>query len=93
MGTLKQFSHALREAGEGAIFSKFYIKDAYKLVPAKTEDYRLQGFCWLGKYFVETRLAFGGVSSPINFDRLGKTKDLIVCLRSGTPRKNVSSSG
>ena len=93
MGTLKQFSHALRDAGEGAIFSKFYIKDAYKLVPAKTEDYRLQGFCWLGKYFLETRLAFGGVSSPINFDRLGKTKDLIVCLKSGTPRKNVLSSG
>ena len=89
MGTPKQFSHALRDAGEGAVFSKFDIKDAYKLVPAKTEDYKLQGFCWLGKYFVETRLAFGGVPSPINFDRLGKTKDLVVCLRSGTPRKNV----
>ena len=58
MGTAKKFSYTLLEAGENARFSKFDIKDAYKLVPAKVEDFRLQGFCWLGKYFVETQLTF-----------------------------------
>ena len=59
------------------------------VLPAKPEDYRLQGFCWLGRYFVETRLSFGGVPSPCNFDRLGNTKDLVVCLKSGTRRSAV----
>ena len=89
MGTAKQFGTALRAAGKDAVFSKFDIQDAYKLIPAKTEDYRLQGFSWLGKYFVETRMSFGGVPSPCNFDRLGKTKDLIVCIKSSTPRSSV----
>ena len=89
MGTAKQFSYLLRNAGKGAKFSKFDIQDAYKLVPAKTGDYRLQGFQWLGRYFVELMMSFGGMPSPCNFDRLGKTKDLLVCLASGTPKSWV----
>ena len=89
MGTAKQFSFALKDAGKDAVFSKFDICDAYKLMPAKVEDYRLQGFFWLGRYFVETRQPFGGVPAPCNFDRLGNTKDLIVCILSGTPRNLV----
>ena len=89
MGTAKQFGGALKKAGKNAVFSKLDIQDAYKLVPAKPEDYRLQGFSWLGKYFVETRLSFGGVPSPCNFDRMGSTKDLIVCLKSNTKRNAV----
>ena len=89
MGTAKSFGTALKHAGKDAIFSKFDIQDAYKLMPAKPEDYRLQGFTWLGKYFIETRQSFGGVPSPCNFDRLNKTKDTVICLRSGTPRGAV----
>ena len=44
----------------------------------------------MGRYFVETRMSFGGKPSPTNFDGLAKTKDLLVCLRSGTPRSNVT---
>ena len=86
MSTAKQFSYAVREAGVGAIFSKFDICDAYKLVPAKLEDFRLQGFKWLGKFFCETQECFGSKASVCNFDRLGSTKDLLVCLNSNTPR-------
>ena len=39
---------------------------------------------------METRMSFGGKPSPTNFDGLAKTKDLLVCLRSGTPRSNVT---
>ena len=67
MGTAKQFGTALKAAGKDAVFSKFDIQDAYKLIPAKTEDYRLQGFSWLGKYFVETRLSFGRGAFPMQF--------------------------
>ena len=38
---------------------------------------------------METQQGFGGVPSPSNFDRLAKTKDLIVCIKSGTPRSQV----
>ena len=86
MGTAREFSYLLREAGKNARFSKFDIRDAYKLIPAKPTDYRLQGFRWLNKYFVEIMMSFGGKPSPCNFDRLGKTKDLLACIRSGTPR-------
>ena len=89
MGTAKNFCTALKNVGKDAVFSKFDIQDAYKLMPAKPEDYRLQGFSWLGKYFIETRQSFGGVPCPCNFDRLNKTKDTVICLKSGTPRGAV----
>ena len=89
MSTAKAFSMALRKAGKGARFSKFDICDAYKLIPAKTADLRLQGFTWLGKYFCETQGTFGGIGSVCNFDRLGNTKDTLVCIRSQTPKDTV----
>ena len=84
MGTAKQFGFGLARAGKGAKFSKFDLQDAYKLMPAKKKDFRLQGFRWLEKWFVETQQGFGGVPSPSNFDRLPKTIDLVVCIESGT---------
>ena len=64
MGTARQFSYALKRAGRNAKFSKFDLQDAYKLIPARKKDFRLQGFCWLGKAFAETQQGFGGVPSP-----------------------------
>ena len=89
MATARSFSYGLRKAGKEAVFSKFDIRDAYKLVPAKPKDYRLQGFKWLGKYFCETREIFGSIASVSNFDRLSNTRDLLVRLKSSTPRDNV----
>ena len=89
MGTARQFGYGLSRAGKGAVFSKFDLKDAYKLMPARKDDFRLQGFRWLGKWFVETQQSFGGAPSPSNFDRLPKTMDFLVCIESKTPRDQV----
>ena len=89
MSTPKEVGFAIREAGQGAVFSKYDIRDAYKLVPAKPEDLKLQGFKWLNKYFCETQETFGSKVSVCNFDRLANTKDLVVCLNSGTPRNKI----
>ncbi len=89
MSTAKKFSYELKKAGKDAKFSKFDIEEAYKLIPQKTEDIRLQGFTWLGKYFCETQGTFGGIGSVCNFDRLGNTKDRVVCVKSNTPRNAV----
>jgi len=86
MATAKEFSYGLRESGQYAKFSKFDICDAYKLVPSKPEDFKLQGFVWLEKYFCETQQTFGSRASVSNFDRLGNTVNLMVCLNSGVPR-------
>ena len=90
MTTAKQFSYSLKESGVGARFSKFDIVDAYKLVPAKTCDFKLQGFTWLGKYFCETQQTFGAVPSVCNFDRLGNTVLTLVTSIGNVPKKNVS---
>jgi hypothetical protein len=49
------------------------MADAYKNVPCKPEDFRLQGFSWLGKFFVELRQIFGATTAVANFDVLGNT--------------------
>lgn len=53
MSSPRQFSFSLLESGPGAIFSKHNWCDAYKNIPVKLEDLRLQGFSWLNKHFVE----------------------------------------
>jgi hypothetical protein len=52
---------------------KFDFQDAYKNVPVPLTDLRLQGFRWLGAYFVELKQMFGAAASVQNFDILGNT--------------------
>ena len=87
MTTAKQFGYSVREAGPKGVMSKFDLKNAYKIIPAKTCDWRLQGFSWLGKYFFETQMVFGAVPSVANFDRLGNT--LVSLARSQCGIKNT----
>jgi hypothetical protein len=49
------------------------MKDAYKNIPAKLDELRLQGFIWLGKFFIELKQTFGALTSVSNFDILGNT--------------------
>ena len=90
MTTAKLFSYSLKEAGRRASFSKYDIKDAYKLIPAKSSDLKLQGFTWLGRYFCETQQTFGGVPSVCNFDRLGNTIATLVAVSGSVPRDKIS---
>jgi len=89
MSSPKQFGQALVKAGEGAKMSKLDLKDAYKQVPAKIQDLRLQGIMWGGAYFVETQQIFGSSSSVANFDVVAKTIQDIAITNSGIQRKWV----
>jgi hypothetical protein len=73
MTSVKQFARNLSMAGKSANISKLDMVDAYKNVPCQTSELRIQGFCWLSKYFVETQQIFGAKSAVPNFDRLGHT--------------------
>jgi hypothetical protein len=55
MTSAKAFGFSICEAGKGAIMSKFDIVAAYKAMPARLTDYRLQGFRWLNRFFVELK--------------------------------------
>ena len=87
MTSARSFGYTLVEAGEKAIFCKTDMKDAYKNVPIPTEEYRLQGFSWLGKFFVETRQIFGAKTAVSNFDIVGQTILDLAIIKSGIPRK------
>ena len=73
MSTAKSFSFSVMDAGRGALMSKHDMKDAYKLIPCRKEDWRLQGMCWLGKYFFETQMIFGATPAVPNYDGLSST--------------------
>jgi hypothetical protein len=68
MSSARKFSFSLYECGRGAIMSKFDFVDAFKIIPAKLEDLKFQGFFWLNKYFIENRQIFGAKTSVPNFD-------------------------
>jgi hypothetical protein len=59
MDTARSFSYKILRAGKSARLDKFDVKDAFKNVPAKTEELRLQGFMVENRYFVELRMIFG----------------------------------
>jgi len=83
MASAKSFSFAVVNAGPGAIMSKFDLKDAFKIIPARPNDWRLQGFTWLGRSFFETQMIFGAAPSVSNFDRLGSTlADIALSMKS-----------
>jgi hypothetical protein len=69
--------------------SKFDFVDAYKNIPATLADLRLQGFTWLGKFFVENNMTFGGKPSVQNFDIVGATIKELALLKCEIPAKLV----
>ncbi len=89
MPSAKQFAQLLIKCGHEATMSKHDLVAAYKQVPCKIEDLRLQGFSWLGKYFVETRQVFGAKTSVCNYDVVGETLKLLAVIESGVPNQYV----
>ena len=89
MSTARQVGYTIVDCGAGARIWKYDLRDAYKNVPAQPADYRLQGFRWLGKFFVETQLIFGARTSVAAFDRLGDILLVIAIALSGIARRFV----
>jgi len=89
MASARQFGQNLLDCGKCSTMSKHDIVAAYKQVPARISDLRLQGFSWLGKYFVETRQIFGAKTSVCNYDILGETLKLLALLNSNIPHHLV----
>jgi hypothetical protein len=89
MCTEKKFSYKLIEAVKGCLFSKYDLKDPYKNVPARSEDwraYRVSGFNWQGRLFFESVKIFGALPSVANFDILGATLAELTVVDAGISR-------
>ncbi len=85
MASAKKFSQALLDCGQKAKMSKHDLVAAYKQVPCRVSNLTLQGFPWLGKFFVETRQVF----KRMYYDNLGETLKLLALLECDIPHKLV----
>jgi hypothetical protein len=90
MDTARSFSYKLLRAGKNARLDKTDVKDAFKNVPAKTGDLRLQGFMVEDRYFIELRMIFGARTAMAHYDILGNTVEKLAIIDSGIPRHFVS---
>jgi hypothetical protein len=89
MSSTTQFIMVLNIAGPGALMVKIDWSDAYKHIPVCEGDLDLQWFQWLGMYFCELDLIFGGVSSVSLYDRAAKVVLSVVLKLSGMPAELV----
>jgi hypothetical protein len=85
MSSARLFGYSVQDCGKGARMWKFDMVDAYKTVPAAQQDLRLQGFSWLGKFFIELKKVFGSKEAVSAFDRLNNTLVTLAALRARLP--------
>ena len=78
--SLAEFVDLLWDNGLGAEMTKLDQEAAYRHVPVRPEDLHLQFVKWGDKYFQETKLMFGGTSSPGIYDRFAGLF-LFLCVR------------
>ena len=63
LGSVDRACDLVVRCGRGCFLIKIDVKDAYKLVPVRPQDWHLLGFRWRGKYYYERTLPFGLKSS------------------------------
>ena len=67
--TAKQFADMIVESGQGSLMSCSDMVSAYKNLPVKKEQRRLQVFQFGGKHFVDLKLIFGDRCACMWYDR------------------------
>jgi hypothetical protein len=80
---------AIVKAGKGSLIAKYDIVDAFKLIPAGTDEWKFFGFQWLGKYFADITTPFGSKTAPASFDSLAETIVSVVKTMANTPENCV----
>ena len=60
----------INKLGQGALLSKIDLKNTFRLMPVRQEDWNLLGIHWKSKYYIDTCLPFGLHSAPFLFNRL-----------------------
>jgi hypothetical protein len=89
MSSTAKWLAVLNKAGRDCRIMKMDWADAYKHIPVRGEDVKLQYFTWLGKAFAELCLVFGTSSSVGIYDRAAKVVLDIAVKISGFPKEMV----
>ena len=89
MSSTPKWVRSLNLVGPGGYMCKLDWASAYKHISVRLADLPLQWFKWLDRYFLETSLIFGGVSSVGIYDRHAKIVLELVLAASGFPRAQV----
>ena len=63
VGQLREFIKSVLECGKNAVISKYDMNAAYKFIPIKEEQYRLQAILICGAIFVDMKLSFGDATA------------------------------
>jgi hypothetical protein len=92
MSSARLFGYSIQDCGIGARMWKFDMVDAYKTIPAAQQDLRLQGFTWLGKFFIELKKVFGSKEAVSAFDRLNNTLVSLAAIQSHLPPPTSSTA-
>jgi hypothetical protein len=85
MSSARLFGYSVQDCGKGARMWKFDMVDAYKTIPSAQQDLRLQGFMWLGKFFVELKKVFGSKEAVSAFDRMNNTLVTLAAIEARLP--------
>ena len=75
------FDEAVRmvqKQGVGAYMAKVDIRHAFRLCPVREADWPLLCYVWKGQYYIDTRLPFGGRSSPAIFNTFADTLNWVL---------------
>ena len=56
--------------GKGTLMAKIDLKNAFRLIPVRPEDWNLLGIRWQNQYYIDTCLPFGLRSAPFLFNQL-----------------------
>ena len=89
MANPRDISTLILQEGPGCFMSKLDQKNAYKNIGVTPTQYRLQGFSWLGRYFVEICLIFGSAAAPSQYDTVSGAFTSVVRALSQTKRSNL----
>ena len=60
----------INRLGLGALMGKIDLKNAFRLIPVRKQDWNLLGIHWQSKWYFDKCLPFGLRSSPALFNRL-----------------------
>ena len=76
----------VRQMGVEGYMAKVDIRHAFRLCPVREADWPLLCYVWQGKYYVDTRLPFGGRLSPATFNTFA---DVLTWILSTTERSTL----
>jgi len=89
MATARFFGYSVVDCGENCQMWKGDHVDAYKHIPVAMSDLRLQGFRWLGRYFLEMQEVFGSSYAVSAYDRLSNTLAVVATILADFPKRQV----